>query len=70
MITRQQIEERKAQLAQELQKARDSINAIDGAMQDCDFWLSQLPEEEKLEVDYDIEPGPGGQVLSAVAKKK
>ena len=40
---------RKAHLEQELQAARSMVDALSGAVQDCDWWLEKLAakEEEK-----------------------
>ncbi len=45
MITKEDIETRKSQLQSELEQARNTMNALHGAIQDCDYWLEQLDEE-------------------------
>mgnify|MGYP001566969852 CR=1 FL=1 len=44
-ITRDQIEARLAQLKTERDAAIANINAYNGAIQDCEHWLSQMPVE-------------------------
>jgi len=53
MITRESIEERKKSLLadigraqQELAKAQAMVSLLDGALQDCDWFLSQMEAEE------------------------
>ena len=48
-ITKEQIEARKAQLQASIEKKQADLNAMAGALQDCNFWLAQLeqPEGEK-----------------------
>lgn len=41
-VTREQIEQRKAILQNDLQQAQANLYAIQGAIQDCDYWLAQL----------------------------
>ncbi len=45
MITREQTEARLAQLKTERDAAIANINAYNGAIQDCEHWLSQMPVE-------------------------
>lgn len=49
LITKEQIEARKAQLQASIERAQADLNAKAGALQDCNFWLAQLekPEDEK-----------------------
>jgi hypothetical protein len=42
MITREMIEERKAEMVRNRQKAIASVSAFNGAIEDCDFWLETL----------------------------
>jgi len=42
MITREMIEERKAEMVRNRQQAIASVNAFNGAIEDCDFWLETL----------------------------
>ena len=48
-ITRKDIEERKASLMADL-------NAIGGALQDCDYWLGKLDEDNGIAIE-DVIPG-------------
>ena len=47
-MTEEAIAKRKADLAAQAEQLRANLNAIDGALQDCDYWLEQLrvPEEK------------------------
>ncbi len=40
------IEERKEQLMQQKKAMLNNIIAIDGAIQDCDFWLKELKRKD------------------------
>jgi hypothetical protein len=31
----------------QIQQLRDNIHAVDGAIQDCEFWLKQITPKEK-----------------------
>jgi prefoldin subunit 5 len=42
MITREAIEARLQQLQQEATEIRANLNAYEGAIQDCQYWLAQL----------------------------
>lgn len=48
-ITQEAILKRKADLEKELDEALSKANAINGAIQDCDHWLSVLKETEASE---------------------
>jgi len=51
MIDREAIEKRLAELRQSLDRIQANGNAIGGAIQDCEFWLSQLEQEEKPKLE-------------------
>lgn len=44
-MTKEQVEERKAQLVQELQSILEQMHQLRGAILDCDFWLSRFDDE-------------------------
>lgn len=46
-ITKEAIEKRRAQLLADHQQAIATIQAIGGAIQDCDYWLQLLETEAK-----------------------
>ncbi len=50
-------ESRAAALQQQLNQAMIDIQAIDGAMQECGFWLGEF-EEEGTEEDSSLTPTP------------
>lgn len=45
-ITREQIEERLKALEEAAEQLRANLNATDGAMQDCRYWLQKLDEAD------------------------
>ena len=45
-MTREEIETRKAELGKLHDQAVANVNALRGAMQDCDFWLERLVAAE------------------------
>ena len=47
MISKEIIEKRKADLIQGMEQKRAEMNAMVGAIQDCDYWISQLEHEEE-----------------------
>ena len=49
MITKEMIEARKTELAQSIEQKRAEMNALVGAVQDCNFWLAQIAEQEAKE---------------------
>ena len=55
---------RKAHLEQELQAARSMVDALSGAVQDCDWWL------EKLAAKEEAKKAELKQLAEEVAKKK
>lgn len=57
-ITREQVAARlekltseKAQLQSSIAQIQANINAYDGAIQDCEFWLAELEKEESTKED-------------------
>jgi hypothetical protein len=44
-ITREALEEHKAQLESERLQHLNMAHAVDGAIQDCEFWLAELDKE-------------------------
>lgn len=50
-MTREEIETRKAELEKRLVETIANVNALRGALQDCDFWLERLAAEEEAEAD-------------------
>jgi hypothetical protein len=48
-ITKEMVETRKADLIKGMEQKRAELNALVGALQDCEYWLSQIVEEEKTE---------------------
>jgi hypothetical protein len=49
-MTREQIEARLVELRKESEQLVANINAISGAIQDCEYWLAQLDAEEAKEI--------------------
>jgi hypothetical protein len=45
-MNREQIEARKAELLQTQEQLKANLNAVAGALQDCDYWLAQMAAEE------------------------
>lgn len=57
MITKEQIEHRLASLRQQEAEHLGRLNAINGAIQDCVFWLKVLDEQDDVPVIADaLEP--------------
>jgi hypothetical protein len=52
-ITKSQIEDRKADLEQKREfvrvKAEADMNAFNGAIEDCDFWLQVIEKSDEIE---------------------
>ena len=48
-ITKSQVEERRAQLVAERDQHIANISAYNGAIEDCDFWLQVLEDQDKGE---------------------
>jgi hypothetical protein len=46
VITKEQIEERKARLQADMQKVLQASYELNGALQDCDYWLEQLEDSD------------------------
>jgi lipid II:glycine glycyltransferase (peptidoglycan interpeptide bridge formation enzyme) len=58
-MTHEQIEVRLAELNKELQQLTANANAVNGAIQDCEFWLAQLDAEEyKKRLEMPLETIP------------
>jgi hypothetical protein len=49
MITEQMIQERLQELRTQLNQLRANVNAFEGAIQDCEFWLAALKENPDAE---------------------
>ena len=49
MINKELIEARKKELIESKQNLIDQINAHNGALADCDYWLSFLEQSEQKE---------------------
>lgn len=50
-ITKERVEERIADLERQKEQAVANINAVEGALQDCRFWLEQLAAAEGSEAE-------------------
>ena len=46
LVTRDRLEQRKADLKLELDRALATINSLAGAIADVDFWLAELSKPE------------------------
>jgi prefoldin subunit 5 len=46
-MTGELIRNRIKELNAQIQQLRDNIHAVDGAIQDCEFWLKQITPKEK-----------------------
>jgi hypothetical protein len=46
-LKKEVLEQRKAMLTQQFEASKANANALQGAMQDCDFWLNQIDLEEQ-----------------------
>lgn len=46
MITREALEARLTQLRQEVEQMRANLNAYEGAIQDCEYWLGVITAQE------------------------
>lgn len=44
MITRAQVEGRMEELKRQQEQLRANLHAVDGALQDCEYWLARLDE--------------------------
>jgi hypothetical protein len=49
MITLEMVVIRKAALLKDLEQTRNTMNAIMGALQDCEYWLAQLQKLKEQE---------------------
>lgn len=59
MITRKAIEERLRILQRERQLLVDNLNAYDGAIQDCQYWLEHFGDDDGLPDEAEIKGGEG-----------
>ena len=50
-MTKEQIEARKAELQAGLEQLKANMHATNGAIQECNYWLSQLALEEMKPVE-------------------
>ena len=48
IIIKSEVEKRKADLQAQLTQLQANSNAISGAIQDCDYWLSTLSTPEPM----------------------
>lgn len=46
IITREEIERRRAELQANKDQFIANANACDGAIQDCNYWLAQMPMQQ------------------------
>jgi hypothetical protein len=46
-MTKESIEQRKIELQKQLEQTQATGNAIVGAIQDCDYWLTELSKENE-----------------------
>jgi len=51
LITREMVEQRLAQLKAERDQLVANLNAYNGAIQDCEYWLSLLKEDGGDDLD-------------------
>lgn len=59
MITKEDIEKRLEALKRDLQALDYRIVAVQGAIQDCEFWKGVLAKKEEEETNGRIEDRPG-----------
>jgi len=57
MVTREKILERLAKLKAEREQLIANLNAYNGAIQDCEYWLSVLEDGENNDLELQHEPG-------------
>ena len=50
-LTKEMLLERRAALQQQFTKLINDGNAVQGAIQDCDYWLMTLDQDEKADED-------------------
>ena len=60
---------RKTHLEQELQAARSMVDALSGAVQDCDWWLEKLAAKEEAK-KAELKQLAETKVVEEAAKKK
>jgi hypothetical protein len=46
-MTKEQLEQRKAALIASLEQQKANLHATDGAIQECNYWLKVLADEQK-----------------------
>lgn len=49
MVTREQLEERRRDLTEQRDRAMANVHAVSGAVQDVEYWLKILEEQEAAE---------------------
>jgi hypothetical protein len=54
-MTREQLEQRKAELVASLEQQKANLHATDGAIQECVYWLAQL-EVEAVKPEETLKP--------------
>jgi hypothetical protein len=54
VITREALEQHKAQLESERLQHLNMAHAVDGAIQDCEFWLGELAKEADAKPEIKI----------------
>ena len=50
------VEARKEDLQRQREQLVANINAVVGALQDCDYWLSVIEEEERQAANVTVQP--------------
>ncbi len=55
-MNRESIEKRLAELRQELDRIQANGNALIGAIQDCEYWLSQMDKSEQADLGVPSKP--------------
>jgi hypothetical protein len=54
-MTREEIEKRMSELVAAKEKLVADLNAVSGAIQDCEYWLAKLAEKEQAEHDAQVQ---------------
>ena len=62
MITKDSVLQRKKELEQQRDQQVAQLNALMGALQDCDYWLAKLGEGgiDRIEVIRELSVSPDG----------
>ena len=47
-LTSKKIQDRLADLKKQLEKAVSNVNALAGAIQDCEFWLAEIEKTDDV----------------------